>query len=111
MGEENEKAIFASVEILEKKGTEIFTVSEWANKTGLSRAHFSRSFTREFGINPKDYLKDFKLRAISQEIKKSPTAIGYKIAVNVGFIDDKALYKYLSFHCNMTLTEYKKQVV
>ncbi len=95
--------------ILEGAGIDVQTVTEWADKMGYSRAHFSRIFVREFGITAKDYLRNFKLQVITQAINKTPQATGYEIAKNAGFIDEKALHKYLKFHCNSTLTRYKSQ--
>ena len=107
----NKESISRAVQILEEKGMEILTVSEWADALGYSRAYFSRAFTSEFGLNPKDYLRDLRLQAITEEIHKDPDAIGYKIAVNLGFTDERALHKYLVFHCNKTLRQYKKEVL
>lgn len=111
MDKKSRESISKAIQVLEEYGIEILTVTEWANKMGYSRAHFSRSFNRELGMTPKEYLRDYKLRDIAREIKKNPEAIGYEIAVNVGFIDERALHKYLTFHCNMTLTEYKDQLL
>ena len=99
-------SISRAVQVLEERGMEILTVSEWAGAMG-----FSRQFTEEFGVNPKDYLRDMRLQAITEEIQKDPDAIGYKIAVNLGFTDERALHKYLVFHCNMTFRQYKKEVL
>ncbi len=111
MEKRKKEGISRAVQILEERGMEILTVSEWAEAVGYSRAYFSRRFTEEFGVNPKIYLKEFRLRSITKEIVKDPEAIGYKIAINLGFTDEKALHKYLVFHCGMTLKQYKDEVL
>ncbi|MEP1304706.1 MAG: helix-turn-helix domain-containing protein [Balneola sp.] len=104
-------AVSDAILFLENHPLEIMTVSEWAFLMGYSRSHFCRCFKQEFGISPKRKLRVFRLRMIRNELRKNPQAIGYEIAVNTGFYDDKALYKYLVFHCQMNLTEFKSQVV
>lgn len=98
------------ITILECNRLNILTVSDWALKMRYSRSHFSRCFKKEFGVSPKDYLKEFRLRLIKEEIRKDPEAIGYKIAVNCGFLDEKALHKYLAFNYSTTLSGVKSQV-
>jgi len=99
-----------ALEVLEENSLNILTVTEWADKISYSRSYFCREFTKEFGLNPKDYLKDFRLRLIKAEIQKEPEAIGYKIAINCGFIDEKALHKYLNLHFDLCLSKVKAQV-
>jgi len=103
-------SIYDALSVLESNSLTIITVSEWAEIMGYSRSHFCRKFTFEFGINPKCYLKDFRLKLIKQEIRKDPEAIGYCIAVNCGFIDEKALHKYLDFNFDLCLSKVKAQV-
>lgn len=102
--------IAKALSVLETNTLEIITVTDWATELGFSRSYFSRSFKKEFGLCPKEYLKDFRLRVIKEEIRKDPEAIGYKIAVNCGFIDEKALHKYLDFHFDLCLSKVKAQV-
>ncbi|SMO69286.1 helix-turn-helix domain-containing protein [Gracilimonas mengyeensis] len=93
-----------AIRILEENYLEIRTVSDWATCMGYSRSYFCRCFTKEFGINPKDHLKLYRLRLIKNEIKKDPEAIGYKIAVSTGLPDEKALHKFLANHFDKNLT-------
>ncbi len=97
--------------ILSEVKPDIHTVSDWALCMGYSRSHFCRAFKKEFGIAPKRKLRVHRLRRVIQELRKEPDAKGYTIAVNSGFADEQALHNYLSFHCQMNLSEFKSQVV
>ena len=111
MGKSQRIPIRYALEVLQEKAPDILTVSDWALSMRYSRSHFCRSFKKEFGIAPKRKLRVYRLRIIKREVKKDPEAIGYKIAVNSGFRDEKALHKYLSFHCKMNLSEFKIQIL
>ncbi|MEQ8523740.1 MAG: AraC family transcriptional regulator [Gracilimonas sp.] len=99
-----------AIEILEKNYLEILTVSEWAEKMGYSRSHYCRIFKKEFGICPKDQLKSFRLSLIKKEIRKTPTAIGFRIAVNAGLANEKSLHKFLSANFDKNLTALKQEL-
>lgn len=103
-------SIEQAIQVLETADPPILTVSDWAHVLGYSRSHFSRCFTREFSLNPKDYLKQYRMQMIREEVGRDPEAIGYKIAVNCGFIDEKALHKFLYLHYRTSLTEVKSRV-
>tara|TARA_R110002124_G_scaffold287282_2_gene472238 strand:+ start:3398 stop:3730 length:333 start_codon:yes stop_codon:yes gene_type:complete len=106
MGNYQKRNISEALIVLKEHPLEIMTVKEWARYMGYSRSHFCRCFKKEFGISPKRKLRVFRLRLIRDELRKDPKAKGYKVAVNTGF-DDEALYKYIVFHCQMNLTEFK----
>lgn len=100
-----------SLEILANHPIEIMTVSEWAYYMGYSRSYFCRSFRSEFGISPKRKLRVFRLRQIKKVLQSDPEAISFKVAIESGFNNEKALYQYLSFHCGMTLSQFKSHVI
>lgn len=100
--------ITKAVNVFEENYREILTVTDWANYMGYSRSYFCRIFTNEFGINPKDHIKLYRLRLIKKELKKDPEAIGYKIAISTGLSDEKALHKFLTIHFDKTLSELRE---
>lgn len=111
MGERSNKVgIESAIKILNDNYLNILTVTEWAYAMGYSRSYFCRTFSEEFGINPKDYLKLFRLRLIKKEIKKDPDAIGYKIAVLTGLSNEKALHKFLNTHFDKNLTVLRSEL-
>lgn len=111
MGNNKRHAISSALLFLKNHPLEIMTVTEWAYLMGYSRSHFCRCFKKEFGVAPKRRLRVLRLRLIRNELRKHPHAIGYEVAMNAGFCDNKSLHQYISFHCNMNLSEFKIQFV
>lgn len=89
----------------------IGNVSEWARHMGYSRSHFCRSIKKQYRKLPKEVLAEVRLEKIKQAILEDPNAIGYKIAINAGFIDDKALYKFLTNHLGITFIEFRQEIL
>ena len=102
--------ISEALTLLENQYPDIATVTEWAYGMGYSRSYFCRQFTKEFGINPGEYLKKFRLRIILKTVKENPSAKSYCIARISGFIDDKALHKHLHFNYGLCISILKAQV-
>lgn len=75
---------------------EIRNVSEWAAFMGYSRSHFCRSFKKRFGENPKLVLRRARLRKVCRVIQSDWSATAYKVALESGFENDKALHKFLN---------------
>ena len=89
---------------LESHLGEIFTVKEWADHMGYSRYYFSRKVKKKFGKSPKDLLTEMKLQKVKQQIQEDPEAIGYHIATEVGFPNERSLYKFLAIKIGLTLS-------
>lgn len=87
MGTQKKKCISNALDIVEELETVHITVTEWAANMGYTRAHFTRRFTHRYGRNPKDILRDVRIKRIVEEIKKNPREKAFEIAVNTGFID------------------------
>ncbi len=84
-----------AVGILIRNIVEIRNVTEWAAFMGYSRSHFCRSFTKRFHENPKLVLRRARLRKVCRVIQSDWSATAYKVALESGFENDKALHKFL----------------
>ncbi len=104
-------SIDKAIEVLKENSETIHNVSEWAKVMHLSRSYFSRVFTQNFGLNPKEFLTDYRISLISNEIKQHPEAIEFAIAVNIGFADNNSLSKYLKYHFDKTFLEFKDEII
>jgi AraC-like DNA-binding protein len=63
-GEEGDKKIVAAVkDFLKSSLHRDITVEDMAARVSLSRSHFTRLFSRETGMSPRNYLEDLRLRA------------------------------------------------
>lgn len=111
MGAKNRIPIVRAVQELKANAEGITTVKGWARYMGYSRSHFSRCIKKQFGRAPKVMLAEIKLKQVKKAILEDPDAIGYKIASDANFTDDKALYKFLNNHCEMTFTEFRQEVL
>ena len=72
--------------LIHERYAEPWSVSRLAEAAHLSRASFTRSFTRLYGVSPKRLLETVRLRAAADQIverKDSMTAI----ALNCGYVD------------------------
>jgi len=74
---------------------EIRNVTEWAACMGYSRSHFCRSFKRRFHESPKMVLRRARFRKVCRVIQSDWSATAYKVALESGFENDKALHKFL----------------
>ncbi len=79
---------------------EIRNVTEWALFMGYSRSHFCRNFKKKFRENPKDVLRKARFNQICRAIQSDWSATAYKVALDSGFHNDKALHKFLQRNFN-----------
>ena len=85
-----------SVFVLEQNIRNIRSVREWAYLMGYpSPKTFSRLFRNEFGLRPKRYMDQIRLKAIMDSFLEMPEDKYYCIALNVGLEDEQALYKFV----------------
>lgn len=101
-----------SVFVLEQNIKNIRSVREWAYLMGYqSPKTFSRLFRNEFGVRPKRYMDQIRLKAIMDSFYEMPEDKYYCIALNVGLEDEQALYKFVKNHLGVSPTDVKSQVL
>ena len=101
------KPINIAVRELESNLGEIFTVQEWADYMGYSRCYFSHKIKKRFGKSPKDLLTEVKLKKVKQLIQKNPDELGFQVATEIGFIDERSMYKFLKTSTGFKFSEIK----
>ena len=92
----NYRQLDLAVDTLLKNIIQIRSVNDWAQHVGYSRAHFCRKFTEKFGENPKTVLRRMKYRKICRVIQSDWSATAYKVALDSGLHNEKALHKFLN---------------
>ena len=110
MREQNK--IFDAVDKLKANLYEIASVQQWATLMGYDCPKlFARNFQRYFEVRPNIYLKYFRLKYISEELRKRSQS-NFEIARKFGVMDEIALNKYINYHLKCSPTEIKmmKQV-
>lgn len=106
---QNSDQIEEAVSFLKENIDEIYTVSEWADARGYSRGYFSELIRDEFDKTPYAILKNEKYKKVKQLVRENSDSKGRVIANDAGFADEKALYKFLSFHYQTSLSELRKE--
>ncbi len=86
--------------VLEKNILKISKVSQWSELSGFkSVKYFSRKYQNYFGLRPKRII----IEKIKNYLFDHDEEIFYSIALDLGFQDDQALYKFLKRHTGKTL--------
>jgi AraC-like DNA-binding protein len=81
-------------------------VDQMAAAAGLSRAHFSREFSRTFGESPKAYLMTRRLERAAALLRNTDHAI-VDICLDVGLVGLGSFTTSFGLHFGMTPTEYR----
>jgi AraC-like DNA-binding protein len=81
-------------------------VDEMAAAAGLSRAHFSREFSRTFGESPKAYLMTRRLERAAALLRNTDHSVS-EICLDVGLVGLGSFTTSFKQHFAMTPTEYR----
>jgi len=85
----------------------LFSVTEFAAETFMSRTTFRRHFERVFGTNPQDWITQERLKLIEHELKYDIKPLG-EIAKLAGFNNSREFYVYCKKYFGKTATEIRK---
>ena len=98
-----------AVKVLEEHIAEICSVSDWAHLMGFeSENYFNRKIRGRFNKSPYQLIVEKKLEIITEKLEGSTDEILFSIALDVGFVDNNALYKFVKRHTGKTPTELRK---
>lgn len=81
-------------------------IDEMAAAAGLSRAHFSREFSRTFGESPKAYLMTRRLERAAALLRNTDHSVN-EICLDVGLVGLGSFTTSFKHHFGMTPTEYR----
>src|ERR1700734_2565112 len=81
-------------------------VGELAAAAGLSRAHFSREFSRAFGESPKAYLMTRRLERAAALLRTTDRSVN-EICLDAGLVGLGSFPTSFKPHFNKTPTEYR----
>jgi len=95
-----------AVTVLEEHITEINTVSEWAKKMGYkSENYFNRKIRGRYKKSPYELIVEKKIEIKIRKLQNPSDEILFSVALDVGFADNNALYKFVKRHTGKTPTE------
>src|ERR1700689_612889 len=81
-------------------------VGELAGAPGLSRAHFSREFSRTFGESPKAYLMTRRLERAAALLRNTDRSVN-EVCLDVGLVGLGGFTTSFKSHFGKTPTEYR----
>lgn len=84
------------------------TVEEIADKVGISRSHLFRVFKEYYGLSPKEYLTDFRMKKACQLLRETGLSIG-TVACSVGIEDNFYFSRVFRRMLGTTPREYREK--
>ena len=97
-----------AITVLEENIASVCSVGDWAELMGFgSEKHFNRKIRAVYKKSPYQLIVEKKLQAITQRLQNSSDEILFSIALDLGFVDNNSLYKFVKRHTGKTPTELK----
>lgn len=98
-----------AIRVLEKHIAEIYSVKDWARLSGFdSEKYFNRKIRGCYKKSPYQLIVEKKLEMINDRLAGTSDEILFSIALDLGFADNNALYKFVKRHTGLTPTELRK---
>ena len=85
------------------------SVSDLADRTGMSISSLSRAFKREMGYNLLDYINKIRVEAVMHSLTESDDTLE-KIAERTGYINVNTLIRNFKRYVGMTPGKYKQSL-
>ena len=102
------KEIELALDVLGENITSIHTVAEWADEMGYeSEKYFTRKIRAHYKKSPYKIIVEKRVQRVKEELKNSPEEILFSIALELGFSDNNALYKFIKRHTGKTPSQLK----
>jgi AraC-like DNA-binding protein len=93
-------------DLADRRYAEAIGIDEMAAAAGLSRAHFSREFSRTFGESPKAYLMTRRLERAAALLRNTDHSVS-EICLDVGLVGLGSFTTSFKHHFGKTPTEYR----
>ena len=97
-----------ALKVLEKRHREQISMTELADRVGMSSTHFNRQFAELLGISPTRLLHAMRLDRSRQLLTTTDMTIG-QIAVEVGYFDQSHFTRRFRQYCGVTPRAYRKR--
>ncbi len=96
--------------IIEERYQEFISMEELANKAGVSKGHFFRTFKKTFGNSPLAYQQKLRIEAAKTLLKVTSLNCN-EIAYRIGFEDVYFFHRVFKKHLSMTPGQYRKSQI
>jgi PAS domain S-box-containing protein len=98
-----------AVELIARNYQRRLTVSELADSVAMSVSYFTRSFRKQFGLSPHQYITRVRLAAACELLARTDLPLS-AIATRTGFYDQSHLSNALRRGSGVTSTAYRERV-
>ncbi len=106
IGKDNINAIKTALRIIDYNYSSPITIEQIAKRVSLNPSYFSRIFTEQVGIPPKQYVLNKRLER-AKELLKETNASVFEIANSVGYDDQMYFSRIFKKHIGVSPIEYK----
>lgn len=97
------------LKILHHEPNETLSVNEIADQMNCSRGYLHKSFSREVGMSPSDYLQRLKIRRACNHLRLEDSTIT-DVALGAGFGSSQHFAKVFRKYMGLTPTQYREQL-
>lgn len=85
------------------------TIKELASECGMSREHFTRTFTRQTGVPPAEWLRQQRLTAAAESLRQNPSLTIGAVARETGFATARHLSASFRRAYGITIDAYRSE--
>lgn len=96
-----------AVDYMKRNYDKKLKISDVANYVGLNRCYLTTNFKKIYGVSPKQYLSDLRMKKGATQIKKGNQSIAV-IARSVGYNDPLAFSKAFKLYFGVSPREYRE---
>lgn len=107
----NKIPIEQALEVLDVHILTIRTVTEWAQYMRYCRGYFSIKFREEYNQPAIEKLIEVKYVYLQKVMKELPAINSRELAERAGFLNPRAVRRFLRNNYNLSLTEFRENAV
>ena len=106
IGTDNISFVKTALKIIDYNYSSPITIEQISKRVSLNPSYFSRLFTEQVGISPKQYLLNKRLNRAKELLSETNASI-FEIANSVGYDDQLYFSRIFKKHIGISPTEYK----
>ena len=96
-----------AIEYMKRNYDKKLKINDVADYVGVNRCYLTISFKKAYGVSPKQYLSELRMKKAATRIKNGNETIGF-IAERVGYSDPLAFSKAFKMHFGVSPRQYRQ---